>query len=184
MTDPRTLGKQIAQNAMRRASIESAWNNTEPGRHERIKAAVSSTPHSDEFVTAAQDILHRLPDNQYITKDSGQRKTFATGMVRDISAGKPRYDLISPLTLPLEKTMTYRHAMLMARGAEKYGDRNWEKARTDEEYARFKQSAYRHFLQWFHGEDDEDHAAAVYFNIAGAEYVQQQQLKGGGKHAG
>jgi hypothetical protein len=26
-------------------------------------------------------------------------------------------------------------------------------------------------MQWYFGEDDEDHAAAVFFNITGAEYV-------------
>jgi hypothetical protein len=45
------------------------------------------------------------------------------------------------------------------------------KARGLEEYERFRESAFRHFLQWFNGETDEDHAAAVYFNINGAEYV-------------
>lgn len=111
---------------------------------------------------------------QYETKDSGERATFDTGMVRDVTTGKPRFDLISPAELPYEQTMTYRHAMLMARGAEKYGDRNWEQAETAEEQARFRESAYRHFMQWYHGETDEDHASAVYFNVAGTEYVKWQ----------
>jgi hypothetical protein len=98
-------------------------------------------------------------------------------MQRDVTTGKQRWDLVAPEGVPLESTMGYRHAMLMARGAEKYGDRNWEKARTDEELARFKQSAYRHFMQWYHGQSDEDHAAAVMFNIAGVEYVKEQTLE-------
>jgi hypothetical protein len=39
------------------------------------------------------------------------------------------------------------------------------------EYERFQESAARHFEQWLEGENDEDHAAAVFFNINGAEYV-------------
>lgn len=111
---------------------------------------------------------------EYVTKDSGDREVFSTGMQRDTTTGKPRWDLVAPVGQPLEQTMGYRHARLMARGAEKYGDRNWEKAATQEELDRFRQSAYRHFMQWFHGHTDEDHAAAVYFNIAGAEYVKGQ----------
>lgn len=101
----------------------------------------------------------------FITKDSGVRQEFPSGMRRD-SAGKTlRPDLIEP-------NMLRRWAELMGRGALKYGDRNWEKASTQEELDRFRASAFRHFLQWFNDYDyEEDHAAAVFFNIAGAEYV-------------
>lgn len=104
----------------------------------------------------------------FVTKDSGERKTFATGMVRDTTAGKLRPDLVyMPLFI--------RWAELMGRGAEKYGERNWEKASTDEELARFKESAFRHFMQWYLGlNPEEDHAAAVLFNIGGAEHVKAQ----------
>jgi hypothetical protein len=70
--------------------------------------------------------------------------------------------------------------MLMNRGAVKYGDRNWEKANSQEELDRFKASAFRHFMQWMAGEDDEDHASAVMFNLSGAEMV-KQKMKGGKK---
>jgi len=101
----------------------------------------------------------------YSTFDSGNREQFSTGMVRDISDNKPRYDLIY---MPMLK----RWAELMTRGCNKYGERNWEKASTQEELDRFKESAFRHFVQWFNGENpEEDHAAAVLFNISGAEMV-------------
>lgn len=71
-----------------------------------------------------------------------------------------------------------RWAELMGRGAIKYGERNWEKARTQEELNRFRASASRHFLQWFYGMNpEEDHAAAVCFNIAGAEYVAERMAE-------
>jgi hypothetical protein len=51
-------------------------------------------------------------------------------------------------------------------------DRNWEKADGLPEFARYLSSAFRHFMQWYSGvADGEDHAAAVFFNIAAAEYV-------------
>jgi len=103
-------------------------------------------------------------DLQFETNTSSTQQMFSTGMVRDTSNNKPRYDLIY---LP----MITRWAELMARGAKHYGARNWEKASTQEELDRFKESAFRHFIQWFRGDTDEDHAAAVFFNISGVEYV-------------
>lgn len=109
--------------------------------------------------------------SEFNIKDSGERKTFSTGMQRDMNKDKPRFDLIAPLNLPFEEQMLTRWANLMAKGAEKYDARNWEKADTSEEYERFKESAFRHFMQWYFGEMDEDHAAAIFFNVTGAEYV-------------
>lgn len=104
-------------------------------------------------------------------EDKPQRATFASGMVRDTADDKPRFDLLVPAEQPYQETLLYRWAAHMGKGAAHYGDRNWEKAQSDEEYQRFRQSAFRHFMQWFTGQTDEDHAAAVLFNIAGAEYT-------------
>lgn len=101
---------------------------------------------------------------EFTTKDSGEREDYDSGMRRDTASGKPRYDLI-------DRSMLKRDAELMARGAEKYGERNWELANSEEEAARFQASAFRHFMQWMNGERDEDHAAATRFNIAAYEYV-------------
>lgn len=86
-------------------------------------------------------------------------------MVRDTVAGKTDYSLIT------DGPMFDRWAEHLTKGAIKYEARNWMKARGEAEYERFRTSAFRHFLQWFRGERDEDHAAAVYFNINGAEFV-------------
>lgn len=51
--------------------------------------------------------------------DSGKRREFSTGSVRDVLDGKPRPELISPVA-------EERLAMHCAKGAEKYSDRNWE----------------------------------------------------------
>lgn len=107
----------------------------------------------------------------FITKDSGERKEYPSGMHRDVYKAKPRYDLIIPLK---GMGMFDRWAMLMERGAQKYGERNYELASTKEEMEHFRQAAFRHFIQWFKGEEDEDHAAAIFFNVQGAEYVKEQ----------
>ena len=105
----------------------------------------------------------------YETKDSGVRAEFASGMVRDTEAGKARFDLLFPLGIPYGQQILTRFAELMERGAVKYEERNWEKADGKVEYDRMKRSALRHMIQWFVGETDEDHAAAVMFNIMAAE---------------
>lgn len=108
--------------------------------------------------------------SDFITKDSGKRTEFKSGMRRDTAENKPRYDLCYT-------PMLTRWAWLMKRGAEKYGERNWENADSKEEMNRFKASAFRHFIQWFEGEDDEDHAAGVFFNIAAVEYLKDKGVK-------
>lgn len=115
--------------------------------------------------------------NNFVTKDSGAREQYKSGMVRDLEKGKPRFDLIIPKGQKFDETILYRWAMLMARGAEKYGDRNWEKANNEEELSRYLSSAIRHFMQWFNGETDEDHAVAVFFNITAAELVKARIKK-------
>lgn len=120
---------------------------------------------------------------EFITKDSGQRQDYASGMRRDTQDGKPDFALIMPDGVPYADQMLTRWAALMERGAKKYGIRNWEKANSAEELARFKASAFRHFIQWICGEQDEDHAAAVYFNVQCAEFV-KAKLDVGSKQGG
>jgi hypothetical protein len=97
-------------------------------------------------------------------KDSGKRIELP-GMVRDVADDKMRYDLA------LDGPMFKRWVEHLTAGAKKYAARNWMGAYSEEERQRFRESALRHFIQWFSGEVDEDHAAAVFFNINGAEYV-------------
>lgn len=111
------------------------------------------------------------PAARYATKDSGARESFDSGMVRDTNAGKPRFDLLIPKGVSFEDLYLTRVARLYERGAQKYEPRNWEKATSQEELDRAYESAFRHFMQWFAGETDEDHAAAVFFNINEAETI-------------
>lgn len=101
-------------------------------------------------------------------KDSGKRTQFASGMIRDVTTGKIDYSLV------LDGPLFRRWAAHLTAGAVKYAKRNWMQADGAEELARFKESALRHFLQWYWDETDEDHAAATTFNINGAEYVKER----------
>lgn len=109
---------------------------------------------------------------KFITKDSGKVRGYKTGMKRDSDKGKPRYDLC--IARKHKNHMLKRWAELLLRGAEKYGDRNWEFAHTHEEFVRYQASAFRHFVAWMEGHEDEDHAAAIFFNVNCAEYVKEK----------
>jgi len=116
-----------------------------------------------------------MPD--FVVKDSGKRQEFASGMRRDTAEGKPRFDLLVADGVPYEEQILYRDAMVMARGMEKYGAKNWQRANSGEEMDRFKASAYRHFMQWFCGVEDEDHASQLRFNVFAYESI-KYKLKG------
>lgn len=106
-----------------------------------------------------------LPQNEFTVKDSGKREEFSSGMVRDTANDKTNFALV------FDGPMLWRWATHLTLGAGKYAKRNWMKAAGEEEYERFRESAARHFAQWYRGDKDEDHAAAVIFNMNGAEYV-------------
>jgi hypothetical protein len=118
-------------------------------------------------VPAGTKFEHAFIDREFksfVTKDSGERVDYPSGMRRDVADNKARFDLI-----PLP--MLRRLAELYGRGAVKYGDNNWQLADSKEELQRFKASAFRHFIQWLEGDREEDHGAAVFFNITAAEHV-------------
>ncbi len=90
--------------------------------------------------------------------------TLASGMVRSDPAGKPDYTTID--LAMLERWAAHMTAQIPAKG-----HNNWRHASSAEDLQRFRESAWRHFIAWERGLTDEDHAAALLFNIAGAEYV-------------
>jgi hypothetical protein len=90
----------------------------------------------------------------YQIKDSGQRRDFGTGAVRDMSSGKGRFDLV-----PWEVIRAL--AIHYERGCLKYGDRNWEKGIP---VSSFLDSAMRHLAQVIDGRDDENHLIAAIWN--------------------
>jgi hypothetical protein len=101
-------------------------------------------------------------------RDSGARQEFKTGSVRDTQEGKGRYDLISPIGLN-------RLAVHYENGAKKYGDRNWEKGQP---LSRYLDSASRHLNKLIAGMVDEDHAAAVVWNIMSFIHTQEMVTLG------
>jgi hypothetical protein len=113
--------------------------------------------------------------------DSGNRREFNTGAVRDIVEGKGRCDL-----LPLDGEYWHLLEALLVfldfsdcpfdnladailevakhfeEGCDKYGERNWEKGIPVRCYV---DSAIRHYLKWLRGDNDESHHRAFVWNI-------------------
>lgn len=118
------------------------------------------------------EICRPQPKPKFTTKDSGKRESYDSGMVRDVQDGKPRFDLLYPVGIPYSDQFLTRVAGLLERGAEKYSERNWEKAEGEAELKRFRSAALRHLTQYLCGETDEDHMAAVVFNLMGAHLVE------------
>ena len=110
---------------------------------------------------------------EFVIKDSGKREEFAGGMKRDTADGKIDYTTI------FNGPMADRWAEHLTKGEIKYpdptpGTPNWMRAEGMAEYLRARKSALRHMRQWLRGDIDEDHAAAVYFNINLAEYIKNK----------
>lgn len=106
-------------------------------------------------------------------KDSGEREEHPGGFIREPDAEKIDFTYLFEIEgvelIPEE--MLRRLAAHMVKGAEKYEPNNWRKARGLSAVQRFRRSAARHMVQWFRGEIDEDHAAAITFNIWASEIV-------------
>lgn len=94
-------------------------------------------------------------------KDSGAREEFATGSRRDSRAGKGRFDL---LLMGMPEALR-RLAVLLERGAAKYGERNWEKGQP---ISRYVDSAVRHLARAATGAVDEDHLVQAAWNCLAA----------------
>lgn len=115
---------------------------------------------------------------EFKIKDSGERASFASGMIRDVETGKIDY------TTVFNGPMLDRWAAHLTKGAIKYPDLesgmpNWTLADGIFEYRRFRRSLTRHLRQYLRGDRDEDHASAIFFNINGMEYVRDKMIAEG-----
>lgn len=95
---------------------------------------------------------------------TGETRTFSTGSIRDSRKGKGRFDLIPPEAM-------IALAKHLERGAEKYGDRNWEKGQP---MGAVLDSGERHLNAYKLGVKDEDHLVAAFCNLAFAITIRER----------
>lgn len=98
-------------------------------------------------------------------QDSGDRTQFDSGAVRDMHAGKGRFDLL-PMCVLLRLARHYEN------GCRKYGDRNWEKGIPCHSFA---DSALRHLVKYMDGQRDEDHLIAAIWNLCGLAWNEEKR---------
>lgn len=100
-------------------------------------------------------------------KDSGKRQEFETGSRRDTRDGKGRFDLVPAVCM-------FRIAKHYQNGAKKYGDWNWTLGQPS---SRYLDSAMRHLFNYANGDRDEDHLAAVVFNVFGLMWNEERHTE-------
>lgn len=120
--------------------------------------------------------LYRIAETSgtggFIVKDNGTREELAGGMRRSNADDKTDY------TLAFDGPLFERWAIHLTKGGRIYTKRNWMLAGSEKDPAkreatkqRYRESLTRHFIQYLRGDTDEDHAAAILFNINGLEYM-------------
>lgn len=103
--------------------------------------------------------------NDYEIKDSGERRTFDSGAVRDTNTGRGRFDLL-PMCVLMRLAKHYE------KGAVKYEERNWEKGIPAHSFA---DSAFRHLVKYLDGWNDEDHLIAAIWNLCGLAWTEEKR---------
>ena len=93
--------------------------------------------------------------DKQVIKDSGNRRKFNTGAVRDMAEGKGRMDLL-PWSAIIEVS---KHC---ENGAKKYGEHNVDKGIPTSSLC---DSACRHLAKHLDGQTDEDHLLASAWNL-------------------
>ena len=103
-------------------------------------------------------------DMESTIKNSDDRTVFESGAVRDKKTGKGRCDLLPACVL-------LRLAKHYERGAERYGEYNWQKGIPCHS---FVDSALRHMLKYMDGQTDEDHLIAAIWNLCGLAWTEEK----------
>lgn len=121
-----------------------------------------------------------MSNDPFTIVDSGDKKTFATGMVRNSNKSKVRYNSI------LHGPMFKRWAAHVWKAKTVYPDvaigvGNWELAETAEELQHAKESLLSHIVDYLETLDasveaSEDNAAAVFFNINLIENIKRKMI--------
>lgn len=114
--------------------------------------------YTDDEIAIAYELAFPTPESPSPTptiKDSGERRAFDSGAVRDMSEGKGRMDL-----LPWAAVMEV--AKHCENGAKKYGEHNVDKGIPTHSLC---DSAARHLAKYLDGWDDEPHLLAAAWNL-------------------
>lgn len=148
-------------NEVDRVYMLPGWANSRGAKLEKHVAEMLEIPIYD--AETGEPLIERG-----VLKDSGDRRHFSTGAVRDAAGGKGRFDLV-----PYYAELAI--ARQMERGADKYDARNWEKGIP---LSVFANSAKRHLGKLVAGYEDEPHLDAALWNLACFAETQERIRRG------
>lgn len=94
-------------------------------------------------------------DDEILTEDGGGKREHFY----------PRYELI-------ERELIDRIAKVMTQGAAKYGEYNWRKF-NEEQVKDIPRHAFKHMVDYMHGDQSEDHLANAACNIMMAMWFEE-----------
>ncbi len=91
--------------------------------------------------------------------------THKNGFKREDKSDKLDFTLIP---IPVLKRLAKHYT----EGAKVHGKNNWMKSK---DLQTFKESAFRHFIQWMENEKDEDHMSSCVWNMFCFEYLNEKK---------
>jgi hypothetical protein len=133
-----------------------AWHNW---RVYRRSSPPKHLDRSTETVSTVEPILA-----QSSIPDTGERRSFSTGAVRDASLGKGHFHSIPPIALR-------KLAKRFEDGAKKYAKNNWMKGIPLSAYV---DSINRHLLAIAEGDTTEDHHGALIWNSCAMTWTDEE----------
>ena len=160
---------EIEENAFRDPQMSFADNFDQ-----EKKAFEDATLKSGDFLEYDSDTgVPILDPKTNMLPDSGARRSFSTGSVRDVREGKGRFDLVSPFAV-------LSIAKRLEDGQQKYGERNWEKGQNLMSYL---DSTFRHLYKFIAEtmkgkEPTEDHISAATWNLHSFIHSQEMLKEG------
>lgn len=143
--------------------IEFDGDPLSPEEYEKVKE-MRPDEYYNEVERKNMELKKEYEKGIKILKDSGDRREFGTGAVRDMAEGKGRCDLLPACAL-------IRLSKHFEAGAKKYSERNWENGMP---ISVMIDSGMRHLLKYLDGQTDEDHLCAAAWNLLGAMWMEEK----------
>ena len=145
--------------------VEGVETDVETKADNEVKTEVKTEVETDVKTDVKTEVETEVDSG---IKDSGikdgEMTVFASGAVRDKKTGKGRCDLLPACVL-------LRLAKHYERGAERYGEYNWQQGIPCHSFA---DSALRHLLKYLDGQTDEDHLIAAIWNLCGLAWTEEK----------
>ena len=146
-------------------TCEDCWNRDVPDDKSSLTSKHVDPEEFNNFIEKSETFIPDKDSNNVPhILDSGNRREFETGAVRDMKEGKG--DMVS-----LPNAAILRLSKHYEAGARKYGRWNYTKGIP---VSAFMDSALRHIFKYLDGWDDEDHLSAAAFNILGAMEMEEK----------